>query len=142
MEKTRRLTRRTPIAYATAAATFGALDAAWISQVALPLYKDGVPHLLADKLDPAPALVFYPLFLAGLNYFAIKPEQDLPLRKRLVDAALFGGVAYGTWGFTMKAVLQDVPWKVALADVAWGAAVSLAVAGAVHGALKLVERKN
>lgn len=142
MADVKKLTRRTPIAYATAAATFGALDAAWISQVALPLYRDGAPHLLADDLDPAPALVFYPLFLAGMNYFAIRPEHNLPLRRRLVDAALFGGIAYGTYGFTVKAVMKDVPWKVALADVAWGAAVSVAVAAAVHGALKLVDRKS
>ena len=76
----------------------------------------------------------------GVNHFAVKPEEDLSLGKRLRDAALFGAVAYGTWGFTMKAVLRDVPWKVALADVAWGAAVSAAVAGAVHGALKLARR--
>lgn len=43
-------------------------------------------------------------------------------------------MAYGTWGATAAAVLEEFPVSVALADAAWGAALtgaSAVVGGAV-----------
>ena len=59
-------TRRIAGSVAAAAVAFGALDAVWIRQVALPLYRAGVPHLMASSFDPVPALVFYPAFTCAL----------------------------------------------------------------------------
>ena len=123
-----------------AAATFAVLDAAWISQVALPLYKSEVPHLMADKVDPVPAAIFYPAFTAALTHFAVRPDEDRPLGKRLRDGALFGLAAYGTWSLTGKAVLKDFTWPTTLADMGWGAAAGAAMAAAAHGVLKKVSK--
>ena len=128
--------RRRIASVAAAAVAFGAMDAVWISQVALPLYRSEVPHLLADWFDPVPALVFYPVFTCALVHLAVRPDEDRPLAKRLRDGALFGGVAYATWSLTGKAIVKGMTWPAALADIGWGLVAGAAMAAAAHWALQ------
>lgn len=129
-------TRRHVASIAAAAATFGALDAVWISQVALPLYRKEIPELLADSPDPVPAILFYPAFTAALSHLAVRPDEERGAAVRVRDGAIFGGIAYATYSLTGKAVLKDMTWPAALADLGWGVAVGAAMAGAAHLALK------
>ena len=125
-------TKRRVASVAAAAVAFGALDAVWISQFALPLYRAQVPHLLAESFEAAPALVFYPAFTLGLVHLAVRPDEERTLGARVRDGAVFGGVAYATWSLTGKAILKDLTWPVALADLGWGLAVGAAMAAAAH----------
>lgn len=130
--------RRPLAAFAASAVTFGALDAVWISQVALPVYRSQVPHLLAPSMDAVPALVFYPAFTAGLVYLAVRPGRERSLGSRVRDGAIVGLVAYGTWALTAKSVIAGVTWPVALVDLVWGPVVGAAMAAAAHGVLGLL----
>lgn len=128
--------RRRIASLAAAAGTFGVLDAVWISQVALPLYRSEVPHLLADSFDPLPGLAFYPALTAGLVHLAVRPDEERTLAARARDGAVFGAVAYATWGLTGKAILKGMTWPTALADLGWGLAVGAAMGAAAHAALR------
>lgn len=124
--------RRIAGSVAAAAVAFGALDAVWISQIALPLYRAEVPHLMASSFDPVPALVFYPAFTCALVHLAVRPTEDRALGVRLRDGAVLGGIGYATWSLTGKAILERMTWPVALADIGWGLFVGAAMAGAAH----------
>ena len=54
-------------------------------------------HLLADEFNLAAAAAFYLIYLVGLVHFAIRPlDAARQLRRRLLDAALYGFVTYST----------------------------------------------
>jgi uncharacterized membrane protein len=116
-------------AYAIAAVVFFALDMVWLGLVANRFYRSEIGHLLAPKPDMAIAAGFYLLYLIGLMIFAIAPELAAGNWQRAAQfGALFGFFAYATYDLTNLSTMQDFSWKVALVDMAWGAALSGAVA--------------
>lgn len=124
--------RRRIASVAAAAVTFGAMDAVWISQFALPLYRSEIPGLMAPSFDPVPALVFYPAFTCALVHLAVRPDEDRTLATRVRDGGVFGLVAYATWSLTGKTILKGMTWPPALADLGWGLVVGGTMAAAAH----------
>lgn len=120
-------TRRWLLSYGVAAASFAVLDAVWISTVAGPLYKSQLGAMMADPPNAVGAAAFYPLYVAGIVAFGVRPNEDAPLGRRVARGALFGLVAYATWGLTGHAVLKGFPLVLAVTDMAWGAAATAAV---------------
>lgn len=122
-------------ALGAATLTFAVLDAVWIGGVAKKIYDKNIPHLMASKINAAPAGLFYAGYLAGTVYLAVKPnEKDRTTTEQFRDGAILGALTYGTFGFTNSAVLKDFPVKVAASDFAWGAfltGTTAAVAGKV-----------
>jgi uncharacterized membrane protein len=119
------------IAYAAARAVFLALDAVWLLTMYERLYRPAIGHLLQDGFAVAPAAAFYALYILGVVVFAVLPGHSSG--RALVAAAraaLFGLIAYATYDLTNQATLRDWPWQVTLVDLAWGAFVSAAAAGA------------
>ncbi len=123
--------RRLAAAYLATLFVFLALDAVWLGTMAPRLYQPAIGHLMAPTVDWLAAALFYPLYILGLLVFAVRPAL---IEGRAAPAlrlgALFGLLAYATYDLTNQATLRDWPWLVTLADLAWGAFVSGAAAGA------------
>ncbi len=116
-------------AYAGVAAALLGLDAVWLSTMADRLYRPQLGELLAPQFDPAAAAAFYVLYVFGLVYFAVLPAlREGDWRKALLNGALFGLVAYGTYDLTNQATLKHWPTIVTALDLLWGAFLSAAAA--------------
>lgn len=120
------------IAYVAVALVFMVLDGAWLSLMASRLYRPAIGHLMADGFSVLPAVLFYLLYIAGIVHFAVAPalEARKPGLTALGHGALLGLLAYATYDLTNQATLRDWPWRVTLADLAWGATVTGAAAAA------------
>jgi uncharacterized membrane protein len=106
------------------------LDAIWLGAVARGFYRRHLGFLMADAPNWAAAGLFYALYAVGVAVFATLPAVDAgsPLTG-LWRGALFGLVAYATYDLTNMATLRGWPTIVTVVDMAWGAALSAAVAG-------------
>lgn len=109
-------------AYASTAASMLALDAVWLSTMAERLYRPELGDLLAEDFRAEPTLAFYVLYIFGVTRFAALPAlRDGGWRKALLDGALLGLVAYGTYDLTNEATLRRWPFVVTAFDLLWGA---------------------
>lgn len=131
-------------AYGATAIFFGALDAVWLTKVGPKLYRPEIGSLLMDGWRPAPALIFYALYILGIQIFAVAPA--LAAGKWQVAAqwgALFGFFCYMTYDLTNQATMRVWSTKVTVADIAWGTvATGVAAAGAAWLVLTLLPRRH
>ncbi|XVJ64491.1 MAG: DUF2177 family protein [Sphingopyxis sp.] len=133
---------QTIAAYVATAILFGLLDVVWLTRVGPKLYRPEIGALLMDGWRPAPALIFYALYMLGIQIFAVQPA--LAAGKWQVAAqygALFGFFCYMTYDLTNHATMKIWSLKVTLADIAWGTfATGLAAGAAAWLVLTLVPR--
>ncbi|MDM0111145.1 DUF2177 family protein [Variovorax sp. J22R133] len=122
--------RQFALAYAAVAVIFLALDAIWLTAMADRLYRPALAHLMRERFDVAPAIVFYALYFVGVVIFAVAPGlRDGDWQRSLGLGALFGLIAYATYDLTNQATLKDWPWHVTVADLVWGSFVTAVAAG-------------
>ena len=114
--------RKFMIAYIAAFIAMLLLDGVWLGLVALPVYKQGIGHLMASAPLVPVALVFYIGYPLGLAHFAVLPSFSAAHAAR--QGALFGLFAYGTYDLTNWSTMKDWPAHIALMDMAWGALAS------------------
>ena len=114
------------IAYVCTGLVFGLMDGGFLSLVGPKLYKPEIGSLLGDGVRPAPAILFYLLYIAGLIYFCVRPTAMQGWSAALTAGLMLGLVAYGTYDLTCHAVMKVWSWKVTLIDMAWGAIASAA----------------
>ena len=105
---------------------FFIIDVFWIYFVATPMYKQEIPSLM--ELKVAPALLFYAIFLMGLIFFVVNPNQDNTLLNVFLIGAFYGLVTYGTYDLTVYASMNIFSLKLVVADILWGMLLSGAVA--------------
>ena len=105
---------------------FFIIDVFWIYFVATPMYKQEVESLMELKVPPA--LIFYVVFLLGLIFFVINPNQSNTLLNVFLIGAFFGLVTYGTYDLTVYASMNIFSLKLVIADILWGMFLSGAVA--------------
>ena len=105
---------------------FFIIDVFWIYFVATPMYKQEVGSLM--ELKVLPALIFYVVFLLGLIFFVISPNQNNTLLNVFLIGAFFGLVTYGTYDLTVYASMNIFSLKLVIADILWGMFLSGAVA--------------
>ena len=105
---------------------FFIIDVFWIYFVATPMYKQEVGSLMELKVPPA--LIFYVVFLLGLIFFIINPNQNNTLLNVFLIGAFFGLVTYGTYDLTVYASMNIFSLKLVIADILWGMFLSGAVA--------------
>ena len=105
---------------------FFVIDVFWIYFVATPMYKQEVGALMELKVPPA--LIFYVIFLLGLIFFVINPNQNNTLINVFLIGAFFGLVTYGTYDLTVYASMNIFSLKLVIADILWGMFLSGAVA--------------
>ena len=66
------------------------VDLIWLSQLAQPLYKAGIGHLMADKPNLGLAALFYLVFVFGLLLFALRPNIGAKnVKSTFIAGALF-----------------------------------------------------
>lgn len=119
------------VAYIAAALVFLVLDMIWLAGVARPFYQAEIGGLLRESPDLAVAGVFYAGYVAGVIFFAVAPALDGGgLGRALLNGALIGALAYGTYDATNLATLRDYSLTLALVDTAWGTFLTASAAGA------------
>ncbi len=119
------------LTYLGTAATFLAMDTAWLTLTVNRLYKPRLGAMMADKPMLAPAAVFYLIYIAALLVLAVLPAAKASSWSQLLfRAAVFGLAAYATYDLTNQATLKDWSLVVTLADLAWGT-VATTVAASV-----------
>ena len=95
------------------------------------VYRPEIGALLMDGWRPAPALIFYALYMLGIQIFAVAPA--LAAGKWQVAAqwgAMFGFFCYMTYDLTNHATMKIWSTKVTLLDIAWGTLATGFAAGA------------
>lgn len=128
-------------AWAGTALVFLAMDMTWLSLTASRLYRPVIGELMSGKVEPAPAILFYLLYVSGLVFFAVwLGVKSGDLGRAALTAAIFGLVAYGTYDLTNQATLRVWAWKLTMADMAWGAVASGVAASAGVWAARLLSR--
>lgn len=100
------------------------LDVIWLGLIASDLYGAALAHLLGP-VNWLGVVVFYPVFLIGLTYFAT--YHAATVKEALKRGALFGFFTYLTYDMTNLATLRDWPLDVTLIDIGWGTIVCGAV---------------
>ena len=104
---------------------FFAIDIIWLGLVARRFYDRHLGFLLTDKPLWSAAILFYLLFVAGVLILIVLPGLNLFSTRRLIlNGALFGLVAYGTYDLTNFALVKGWPWIVTVVDMCWGAVLA------------------
>lgn len=131
-------------AWIATAAAFLALDAIWLSATRAWLYQPVLGPLLAPVVRPAPAVLFYLIYLTGLVFFAVRPALADGGRWTAAAraGALFGVVAYATYDLTNQATLVRWTSGLTAADLAWGATASAVAASLGCLAARRVARRG
>jgi len=110
---------KTLLPYLTVLAAMVVLDLVWLGGIAMPMYKRGIGHLMADKPNFAAAALFYLLYAIGVLVFAVRGADGW--QAAAGGGALLGALAYMTYDLTNMATLRDWPIGLSAIDVAWGA---------------------
>jgi uncharacterized membrane protein len=113
------------VAYIVTATLFLGLDALWLTQIALGMYRRELGDLLLAQPNLAVAGLFYLLFVAGIVLLVVLPALDgggWPAA--LWMGALLGLVAYGTYDITNLSTLKGWSLALSLTDLAWGTALT------------------
>ena len=109
------------VLYVVTAVIFFGLDFIGLKFLVRPVFERHVGDLLAEPLRVGPALVFYLAYVVGVLWFVSVPalHEGAPLRA-LMNGALLGALAYGTYEFTNYATLQAWTVQQVSVDVIWG----------------------
>ena len=100
-------------------------DAIMLSFVMKPLFERHLGEGLLDGIRAGPALLFYVTYMAGVIWFAGWPAlRDGTPMMALVNGAILGFVAYGTYELTSWTVMRDWHPAMVAADMAWGTTVT------------------
>ena len=119
------------IGYVATAILFGLLDALWLRKMVPAVYRPEIGTLLMDGWRPAPALIFYALYMLGIQIFAVAPAIEAGRWQVAAQwGALFGFFCYMTYDLTNHATMKIWSTKVTLLDVAWGSVATGVAAGA------------
>lgn len=101
-------------------------DAVMLKTVLQPIFARHIGALLYEGgFRLLPAVLFYLTYMGGILYFASTPAMraDTP-SLALINGAILGFVAYGTYEFTSWAVMRDWHPQMVVMDVIWGATLT------------------
>ncbi|SEN69733.1 Uncharacterized membrane protein [Roseovarius tolerans] len=100
-------------------------DAVMLSTVMQPLFAQHLGDTLREGIRPLPAVLFYLIYMVGVVWFAGWPAlRDGTPGLVLVNGAVLGLVAYGTYELTSWTVMRDWHPSMVAADMAWGATLT------------------
>ncbi len=100
---------------------FLVIDLVWLTKVSPNFYKTHLGHLMADKVNFIPAIIFYIVYIIALLVFVINPAiASGNLKSTLYLGALIGFAMYGTYDLTNMATLKGWPALVTVVDLLWG----------------------
>jgi uncharacterized membrane protein len=107
--------------YAVSAVIFLAADAVMLRAVIKPVFQKHLGDWLMDPIRFGPAVAFYLAYVAGLVWLVSLPA--LAAGKpglALVNGAIMGAMAYGTYEFTNLSTLTRWSWQQVALDLTWG----------------------
>lgn len=111
------------------------IDLVWLLGVARNLYQQEMGDLMATEPKLIAGLAFYLFYALGVCIFVIVPALSKQSWIYAVQyGALFGFFCYMTYDLTNLAVIRNFPTGLAFIDIAWGSAVTAAVAGFAYWA--------
>ena len=117
------------------------LDALWIFFAGPKIYRPIIGEILADKVNFAPAVIFYVVYVLGVTILAVRPAINSGRwQEAAILGLILGVVAYATYDLTNQATLKVWATKITLIDLTWGAFLTAAGALAGFYASKLVSR--
>ena len=120
---------RHAVAYATTLIVFLAIDAVWLMTMSQRLYRRYIGDILVDSFNPAPAALFYLIYVAGILVFATAPAfSSGRWTTAAINGALFGFFAYATYDLTNQATIRGWPTIMTVADICWGSLLSAVAA--------------
>ncbi len=107
--------------YFSTAIIFLVLDVVALKRFLRPLFEAHVGDLLLAQPRMGAAAMFYLFYIGGILWFASLPalQEGMPA-KALINGAILGALAYGTYEITNYATLR--PWNVqqVIVDGLWG----------------------
>lgn len=119
------------IAYLSTALVFFGLDYIWLSRIAIGFYRSQIGEILRDRPNMTAAGLFYLFYVVGIVYFAVLPGvQKGSLSAAVLNGALLGLIAYGTYDMTNLSTLKVWSLPMSLVDMAWGAFLTATAAAA------------
>jgi uncharacterized membrane protein len=104
------------------------VDFLFLGFVAKGLFASEVGDMLGE-VRPAPAILFYLLYVAGMLIFVSGPVTAT-WQTTLLYGALFGLFCYATFELTSLSLLKHWTWTVVAVDVSWGAFMTAVVSTA------------
>ena len=104
-----------------ASIVFLIIDVIWLSFAVKQFYRPQLGPLLLDKPVMWAAALFYIIYVFGLSIVIISPNlHQEHMIKLLLQAFIFGFVAYGTYNLTNMATLKGWSPSVVIVDMFWG----------------------
>jgi uncharacterized membrane protein len=100
------------------------IDFVFLGTIARGLFTAEVGDMLGE-VRPAPAILFYLLYVAGILVF-VSGQAAATWPSTLLYGALFGLFCYATFELTALSLLKHWTWTVVVVDVSWGAVVTAA----------------
>jgi uncharacterized membrane protein len=94
------------------------IDFLFLGVVAKGFFTAQVGDMLGE-IRPAPALLFYLLYVAGILIF-VSGAAAATRQTTLLYGALFGLFCYATFELTSLSLLKHWTWPVVAVDVSWG----------------------
>lgn len=127
------------VAYVGTLIVFLGIDFVWLSFVARKFYFERLGPLLLDQPNLGIAAFFYLFYVMGIVHLAIIPAlKDGNAMVAVVNAAVFGVLAYATYDITNMATLKGWSWEVAVVDIVWGGVLSAVSAYAGYQITKMI----
>jgi len=124
-------------AYIGSLIVFLGLDFLWLGIIAKNFYASQLGGLMRNDVNFLAAGGFYLAYVAGVVFFAVAPALEAESWTRaLLNGALLGLLAYGTYDMTNIATLKGWPVTMSLVDMAWGTALTGAAAVAGYWAAR------
>jgi uncharacterized membrane protein len=113
------------LAYCLTLISLVSLDAIWLNLIAKHFYTSRLGFLFSPSITWWPLFIFYPLFAAGIFFFAVHPSlsPNLPLKAFFLGAFL-GLLAYAAYDLTNQATIASWPVIVTIIDILWGAVLA------------------
>lgn len=111
--------------YLVTAVIFLVVDVIGLKVLIKPVFDRHVGHLFAEDFRLGAAGLFYLGYVAGIVWFVSAPAlRDGATTTALLNGAVLGLLAYGTYEFTNYATLKDWTLQQVVLDTIWGAALT------------------
>lgn len=109
------------------------VDSIWLGLVAQNFYQQQLSLVLKAQINWLPVVLFYLIFSFGLALLVVRPGIKIRnIEQVLIQAAVFGLVAYSTYDLTNWATLRNWPVLVTIVDLIWGVSLTTIVAASSY----------
>lgn len=113
------------LAYILTLPVFVLFDFGWAFFLMRDFYMQRIGHVLSGTVYLPAGVAFYLVIVFALYYLAIMPGYHAKsLSMTLINAAILGVAAYGTYDLTNMATIANWPLSITLVDMVWGGIVA------------------